>query len=203
MSTRVISNAARSHEEELRDRLRLAVRRDGGDPSSFLELLSDAVAERIWEKLGTTRSFREFVEAPIPDGLGLDEATLSRLIAFSHHHEDKDPGLRESLAGMRRFVRSELNPKAPEHVGRGHSSDNIKPNSGGDSETYWLRRLKRDAPELAERVLDGELSANAAAIKAGLKPRKISVRIDDVSLLAGTLRRRLTADQLTELRGLL
>jgi len=204
MSTRVISNAARSHEEELRDRLRLAVRRDGGDPSSFLELLADAVAERIWEKLGTAQSFLEFVKTPIPDGLGLDEATLARLIAFSHHHEDKSPELREDLKRMRRFVEDELNPKARVGTGRPKNGDNVTVLwERGNSESYWIRRLKRDAPELAELVLNGELSANAAAVQAGMKRRKASVPIDDPERLAATLRRRLSSEDLAQLIELL
>jgi hypothetical protein len=40
-------------------------------------------------------------------------------------------------------------------------------NNEGNSASYTLARLKRDYPELAERVVAGELSANAAAIEAG------------------------------------
>lgn len=36
----------------------------------------------------------------------------------------------------------------------------------GTAATYTLKRLKRDAPELYRRVVDRELSANAAAIEA-------------------------------------
>jgi hypothetical protein len=37
----------------------------------------------------------------------------------------------------------------------------------GNASNYTLARLKRDRPDLAERVIIGEMSANAAAIKAG------------------------------------
>jgi len=47
----------------------------------------------------------------------------------------------------------------------------------GDRETsqksYFIRRLKREHPELAERVIRGELSARAAAIAAGVTPQMI------------------------------
>ncbi len=39
----------------------------------------------------------------------------------------------------------------------------------GNSKAYTLSRLKRDAPELFKAVCDGEMSANAAAIKAGIR----------------------------------
>lgn len=37
---------------------------------------------------------------------------------------------------------------------------------------YTLDRLQRESPELFEQVKAGELSANAAAIKAGFRKRK-------------------------------
>ncbi len=36
---------------------------------------------------------------------------------------------------------------------------------------YTLARLKRDRPDLAQKVIDGELSAHAAAIKAGFRKK--------------------------------
>ncbi len=41
----------------------------------------------------------------------------------------------------------------------------------GTSREYTLRRLRRDRPELAEMVIGGKLSANAAAIEAGFRKR--------------------------------
>ena len=37
----------------------------------------------------------------------------------------------------------------------------------GTSKSYTLSRLKRELPELFQEVIDGNLSANAAAIKVG------------------------------------
>jgi hypothetical protein len=199
-----ISNAARSHEEELRDRLRLAARRDGGDPSSFLELLITAASERIWERFDPPRSFLEFVEAPVPDGLGLSRTDALRLISFKHHHEDQNPELTKDLDAMRRFVRDELAPKLREKTGRAKNGDNVTVSPvRGNSETYIVRRLKRDRPDLAELVLDGKMSARAAGIAAGFVPRTATVPIDDPDRLAATLRRRLSPAALDRLRELL
>jgi hypothetical protein len=49
----------------------------------------------------------------------------------------------------------------------------------GNSSTYTIARLKRDNPELAERVVNGELSANKAAIQAGFRRPTIQVPADD------------------------
>jgi hypothetical protein len=56
--------------------------------------------------------------------------------------------------------------------------DNINLNPGGTSPTYALQRLKRDQPELAEKVIAGELTAHQAAIQAGFRTRMISVPVD-------------------------
>lgn len=53
-------------------------------------------------------------------------------------------------------------------------NDNISLDGHGTSKSYTVSRLKREFPELFEQVVSGDLSANAAAIKAGFrkKPRK-------------------------------
>jgi hypothetical protein len=50
-------------------------------------------------------------------------------------------------------------------------SDNITngPVDRGTSKAYTVSRLKRDRPDLFEKVVAGELSANKAAIEAGFR----------------------------------
>ncbi len=62
---------------------------------------------------------------------------------------------------------------------------------GGTSETYTIRRLRRDRPDLAECVERGDLSANQAAIKAGFRRRSMSIPVDD----AERAFRRLSGDK--------
>lgn len=55
-------------------------------------------------------------------------------------------------------------------------SDNVTVIDGperGNTKAYTLSRLKRESPELFQAVCDGELSANAAAIKAGFRKKLI------------------------------
>ena len=58
-----------------------------------------------------------------------------------------------------------------QHVKQGGQVNNVNLASlpKGNSRAYALNRLEREAPELFERVVAGELSANAAAIKAGFR----------------------------------
>lgn len=69
-----------------------------------------------------------------------------------------------------------LNPG--EKTGRPESNDNIityaKRAEQGTSKSYTLNRLSRDHKELFDRVVAGELSANAAAIEAGFRKVKLA-----------------------------
>jgi hypothetical protein len=73
------------------------------------------------------------------------------------------------IQALRRRVRDLLNPPLAEHgeIGGGHNRpDTIMSASVpgyGTSSDYTLRRLQRDRPDLASLVLDGTVSANAAA----------------------------------------
>jgi len=67
---------------------------------------------------------------------------------------------------------------------------------------YFLSRLERDRPDLAVRVWRGELSANAAAIEAGLRKPTITLP-ENLADAAAALFRRWGADGAERLAGLL
>lgn len=48
----------------------------------------------------------------------------------------------------------------------------------GRGADYQLARLRRDRPDLAERVVRGEMSANAAAIAAGFREKQVQLGKD-------------------------
>ncbi len=83
---------------------------------------------------------------------------------------------KECLALLR-----EQQPKVAEHgtnqcTGGG---DNVT-SSRGNQASYTLARLKRDRPDLAEQVIAGNLSPNAAAVQAGFRHPMLQVRADDL-----------------------
>ena len=81
--------------------------------------------------------------------------------------------------------------------------NNITPTfERGTSATYALRRLQRDRPDLADRVVEGELSANAAMIKAGFRTKTITIPIDP-ERAARSIKRHFDAQQVRELVKLL
>ena len=67
--------------------------------------------------------------------------------------------------------------------GKENEGDNITSVSSkrGTGATYTLRRLKRDRPDLADKVTAGQMSANAAAIQARLLPQRLCRNIKPAS----------------------
>jgi hypothetical protein len=95
-------------------------------------------------------------------------------------------------------------------VGRGSAGRN-RPSTGhvdstlanGGASDYAAERLARQAPEEYEAVRRHEKTINAAAIAAGIRPHRISVRLDRPDSIARSLRKYMTAEQLAELARLL
>ena len=110
-------------------------------------------------------SFEAFVTHRLWEGL---ESSVDDLKVFCRKRDD----VRQLIDTA---VGAALSPsEAGAMGGKGHKAvDNIK-SLGGTNPTYILKRLKRDRSDLADKVIKGELSANAAAIEAGF--RKKSVR---------------------------
>jgi len=177
---RTIGMGIGTHEERVKLNLHSDVHAQGTDPSNFLTQLAAAVKERVWERLvderGDPLTFRRFIVAPYPTGIGSDVEMVRRLVALPHPKEqlpEHAAAMRELRADIERLL---LEPLAAHGGARrrpaqdgNHTlpTDAVAPNS----REYVLRRLRRDAPELAERVLNGALSLHAAAVEAGIRRR--------------------------------
>jgi hypothetical protein len=140
-------------------------------------------------------SFREFVEAPAPAGLG---SRLGHLLALCGSDDD--------LRGrVQRLYDEEIQPLAK------HGGDR-RPDGGqgnritltmqrGDSRDYVIARLERDDPQLAQRVKRGEITATAASRLKGWKKPQITVTSPES--IARALRKHLGPDDLAALARLL
>lgn len=118
----------------------------------------DPVREEVYE----SETLGEFIVKPMPGGLGLTFDLVRDMCRI-------DPE-------VERIVLQEIPAAAANgEYGNGRSrSDIIRP-THGTAETYTLSRLKRDRKDLFDRVIDGEMSANAAAIEAGFREKKVTV----------------------------
>lgn len=96
-------------------------------------------------------------------------------------HGEMDGKRRDPKTGL--FVAAE--DAVPLRMHGGSRTDNIRSGDFGTSQTYLLRRLARDAPEILERVKAGEFkSARAAAIEAGIIKPIPSVQLKEPSATA-------------------
>lgn len=164
-------------------------------------LIGDVMETGAWREftdpLGFTHShdsFRSFIETRRWKGLGSSKDALVAWVGQSD----------ESIAAdIERVWRDEV-PVARRNgeVGNGRSSFRATKATGGtDTADSILARLKRDNPDLAERVIRGELSANAAArIMGWRKPRVLLTSPESV---ARKLREFFTEEELNELKELL
>jgi hypothetical protein len=130
--------------------------------------------------------FADFVTTPPLKGLGADVDLVRRIVA-----EDS-----EALDLLDRALQ---NP-----AGRPETLSNIQDKAPtGTTRAAALRKLRADAPELHAEVLAGRLTAHAAMVQAGFRRPTFTVRGDDPQSTARTLRKHLTAEQLTTLARLL
>lgn len=190
------------------------MKQSGADPSLLFEILEGIIQRRDWEVLldgngVPVGSFRRFIESPPPAGCGMPAEKLMKLLQLEHRYET-DGDYRERMAILRDEVAHLLNLDLPAigSQGRPNLSENIiyndlKPAQQGTSREYLISRLKRDNPELAERVIRGELSANRAALEAGIRKERIMVPNHDMELAAKALIAKLSAEQIEELVGIL
>lgn len=138
--------------------------------------------------------FSDFVAAEPPRGLG---GRSSQLLALCG--SDRDLSRR-----IQSLLQEEIKPAAPAiHAGPGRGNKTERTTLGLRSETAerHIRRLKRDDPELADRVVNGELSPYAAARQKGWKPPRIQVTTPERT--ATHLRKHMTPEALSRLVELL
>jgi hypothetical protein len=98
-------------------------------------------------------------------------------------------------------VRAELGGELAEHgeIGNGRKSRDSDATSTDDrSATYVVARLNRDRPDLAEKVMAGDISPNAAAVEAGFRRRYIRVPAGDVQGAVSKLLSEFSRDELLD-----
>jgi hypothetical protein len=141
---------------------------------------------------GEYTSFTLFVEAHPPRGLG---GRVSQLIALC----GTDKKLADLVKRMAREAIPAVNPHGTnQHGGGGTASSDRDERGTADDLTS---RLKRDDPELAERVVAGDITPNAAAREKGWrKPRIVLTSPDQV---ARKIRENWDTEQIADLIRLL
>jgi len=131
-------------------------------------------------------SYRGFCEARQPWGLGYDPGVLERLIA-------------ERKTAQQRASEAKELPRTGT-IGNGRRSDNITPTSRGSDPDYLAARIKRDYPDIHERLLAGEYTTlHAAALDAGLTAKRRAINLESPASAARTIANAASREFIREL----
>jgi hypothetical protein len=189
-------------------------RRTGGDPSFLFELLEGIITRREWETLKDEQgnpvgSLRRLIEAPLPTGCGQTVEKLKALLVVEHHHAREDNEWAQRMKTLRTQIEAELKAKLNDNGGDRRNEDSIiynteTPKQQGTSREYTIARLERDGfMDLAQQVIDQEITAAEARRRAGWEKRKVSVRMDDPHSAAETIVKHMPREVIDELISLL
>lgn len=165
-----------------------SLRRGGNSLADVPGLLERVLAEESWRHFVTRRGepvdherFSEFVTTPPLKGLGATDELIDRIAEPS-----KYPRLARQLREVRkvgRGKRTDLRPSGKSPLGH-----------GSHDTSYQAERLAREAPEEYAAVERGERTLHAAAIRAGIRKRCISIQIDSAESAAQSLRKHMSPD---------
>lgn len=111
----------------------------------------------------TFTTYVEFARYEVPWGLGWDIDVIKA-------HCKRKPNIWDEYF-------QEINPLNKNGVNQHNLGfDMSNPNKGGNSKEYQIQRLKRDAPDIAIKVINREISAKQGMEIAGLKDRTVTVK---------------------------
>ena len=165
-----------------------------GSANELVPALADIVATGHWAEFrhpmrGVMRfeSFARYCD----DFLGLSASAVEALLEKTN--------AKEAARQVRRMLAEDVEPVAAHgSVGNGRSRGSVATSTDNRDATFILARLKRDDPVLAQQVIDGNVSANAAAIAAGIRRRYVRVRPDDVCQAISVLLKHYSREQLRQ-----
>ena len=111
----------------------------------------------------TFTTYVEFARYEVPWGLGWDIDVIKA-------HCKRKPNIWDEYF-------QEINPLNKNGINQHNLGfDMSNPNKGGNSKEYQIQRLKRDAPDIAIKVINREISAKQGMEIAGLKDRTVTVK---------------------------
>lgn len=176
----------------------------------FYDAMDTILNERLWQSYvddvnGETLTFGSIDEFLIsPDGLAIRDLGLFQRCMQAVANS---PGPIAPLAAklLKRLKSPEVGMSAalpevtdlPAHGENQHTlgADNISSTKHGTSQSYLLRRLKRDAPELFQQLEAGAIkSVRAAAVEAGIVKDVPTVRLTEPEKAAASIVARMGSE---------
>lgn len=165
-----------------------------GSLSSFPGLIKKIIREKAWERrehngrIYELPSLKDLVTRKPLEGWGEDVNAIEALLKSDPEALQMwNNEMKRSHGGDRKSEQAKIKP------------DNISLGQDyGTSKAHSLDVLKRKAPEKFQAVCNGELSANAAMIAAGLRKPTVTVTSDPAAAVK-TLRKKFGDDYIKEM----
>jgi hypothetical protein len=139
--------------------------------------MSQVIVSEAWRHFVTPKGeavnhdrLTDFIEAQPPHGVGLSMETTARLL---------DESAAKAAAEKVRTAINADRPQANPHGTNQFGLSDTKSTTEQPDSAYLVSRLKRDDPQLAADVVEGKLTPNAAAVKAGIRHKYARIRTDD------------------------
>jgi hypothetical protein len=158
-------------------------------------LLKRILAEERWRmrviqqsgEIVEFNSFTEFVTTPPLEGLGANMDLIRRICRGDTETVD----LLDAAVKGQQGKRTDLV----------YNIHEVTERPSGTSLSSALRRLRKERPDLHQRVLsDNEFSANAAMVEAGFRTKTITIPIDP-KRAAKSIKKHFSEDQIEDLVG--
>lgn len=123
-------------------------------------------AESVFAELGYKSA-----EDMIREGYELDPTQIELAVAWLKHNEPQDAIGLKSVSDAIELARVNKEKQKRGPKPKGDSANLAEIDRSGTSNTNVLRRLARDHEDILAMVESGELSVNAAAIRAGIRKK--------------------------------
>ena len=139
-------------------------------------LIKAAIKENAWQEYYSTtlrknvihHTFESFILEHPPDGLG---STIEQIGDMIRHDA-------EALKLYSDLITPEAHRKKESERSTTNSSTLSRNTIQGTTKKYELRRLSKQNPNLYQKVIDGELTVNKAAIDAGFRKKTATVVLE-------------------------
>lgn len=166
------------------------------DLDAVTDLLGKVIESGAWACFSTPTgkvvehaSFREFVTAKRFDGLGTTREALTAWVGA------QNPELAKQIETVWKSEVPAANVNGGDRRSEQFSGTELKPNR--ETADAITARLKRDDPDLAAQVINGEISAHAAALKKGY--RKPRIVLSNPTSVAAQVRKHFTDYEIRDL----
>lgn len=175
-------------------------------PQTTRQILSTGAWRDRFE-MGRRIQFDDFLEfvtqSPAKGGCGLQSEKVTALLRKADDVEVLDMWLRAIKAKDAQEIDAQapdLLPVGTNQYGDGGSNTEIDRTPRGTTATYAIARLRRDRPDIHDRVLAGEISPHAGMIEAGFRKKAVRKRLTSLEKQLKGLP-KLTPTELRQLRA--